>query len=456
MIRALWFLLKAALLIGAALWVAEHPGTVQLDWMDYKITIHIGLFLLGFLALLWLSMVLYRVIWSFISFPASLRRYREIKRKEKGYKALTLGLTAVAAGDAKTAAYQAYRTTRFLPDDTGLPLLLQAQAARMDGRAEDAQDSFKRLLENKDAGFLGVRGLLQTALDQGRYEEALTLARQGLDSYPKQQWLLTSVYDLEVRLERWDEARATLKRMEKAGACTPEKAQSDRIALWLAEAGVGVGSHGIASHDGEARLKRLKRAYKDGPAFAPAALALAELYEERGQRRKAVSVLEKSWKKAPHPTLLPLWDRLAPVKKGPHARLRWYEHLLSLNPEHPESLLAAGQAAMHEGLWGEARTYLMKALDVQPSARIYNTLAELEDRSAHDEKAALHWREEAANAPAQPCWTCTQTGRLYERWLPVAYPHHAFNTIIWGVPRLSAPDLTGLSAPSGDMLEFRS
>ncbi|MCB1562407.1 MAG: tetratricopeptide repeat protein [Alphaproteobacteria bacterium] len=456
MIRALWFLLKAALLIGAALWVAEHPGTVQLDWMDYKITIHIGLFLFGLLVLLWSSMVLYRVVWSFISFPASLRRYREIRRKEKGYKALTLGLSAVAAGDTKMATYQAYRTTRLLPDDTGLPLLLQAQAARMDGRVQDAQDSFKRLLENKDAGFLGVRGLLQTALDQGHYEEALTLARQGLEAYPKQHWLLTSVYDLQTRLERWDEARTTLKRMEKAGVCTPEKAQSDRIALWLAEAGVGVGSHGRLPYDGEARLKLLKRAYKDGPDFGPAALALAELYEELGQRRKAVSVLEKIWKKAPHPALLPLWDRLAPAKKGPNARLHWYEHLLSLNPDHPESLLAAGQAAMREGLWGEARAYLTKAQGMQPSSRIYNALADLEERSTHDEKAALEWREEAANAPAQPCWTCTQTGRIYERWLPVAYPHHAFNTIIWAVPRLSSPDFGSLSASSGDMLEFSS
>jgi HemY protein len=242
--------------------------------------------------------------------------------------------------------------------------------------------------------------------------------------------------------------------MEKAGVCTSEKAQSDRIALWLAEAGIG--SLGGLPHDEETRLKLIKQAYKYGPDFAPAALALAELYEERGQRRKAVSVLEKSWKKAPHPALLPLWDRLAPAKKGPNAHLHWYEHLLSLNPEHPESLLATGEAAMREGLWGEARAYFMRARDIHPSARLYEALALLEERSTHDEKAALQWREEAANAPAQPCWTCTQTGRIYERWLPVAYPHHAFNTIVWAVPHPGAADLNVLPASSGDMLEFRS
>ena len=432
MIKALWFMVKVALLAALAVWVAERPGVVRLEWLDYRFTVHVGLFLLVSLLGVLLSIFIYNVIRTFVDFPKSYRRYLEIRQREKGYRALTLGLTAVAAGDTKIAVYQAHRVTKFLPEDRGLPLLLQAQAARLDGREEDARQSFIALLESPDAAFLGVRGLLQAALDMRNYPKALELAHQALKLHPKQKWILRIVYDLQIKLRDWAKARETLYRAEKAGAFLPDKARSDRVAMLLAEAEAD-----MENNNRLAALEKAKKAIKYDPAFVPAVSLAARLYNQTGNRRKAVRLVEKIWAVNPHPEFIAIWDALAPAgqSKKPLERLNWLEKLLSINGDAPAGLIEAGRMAMEESLWGQARSYFTRAEALAPGASLYRHLAELEERSTKNEEAALAWLEKAAHAPPEKIWICSETGRIYERWHPIAPPHGAFNTIRWDLPQ---------------------
>jgi uncharacterized membrane-anchored protein len=239
MIKALWFLIKVTALIAIVVWLADRPGTMRLDWIDLQgndiaVNVQIGVFLAALFGFVLLSIFIYQTIKTFVDLPKSMARYNEIKAREKGYKALTLGLAAVAAGDRSGAVKQAKKARKFLPDDTGLPMLLDAQAARLDGRESDAAQSFVALLEDKDASFLGVRGLLQAALDTRDYDTALTLAERAMASYPKQVWILKIAYDLQLKAKTWDRARGTLRALEKSGGISAERAQSDKAAILVA------------------------------------------------------------------------------------------------------------------------------------------------------------------------------------------------------------------------------
>ena len=107
MLKTLFFLLKLALFIGAIIWLSEQEGSVRIEWLGYTINAHVGLFLAGLLSVILFAIFIYRVIRAFVDFPASLRYYNLVKNKDKGYKALAIGLTAVAAGDTKVALKQA-------------------------------------------------------------------------------------------------------------------------------------------------------------------------------------------------------------------------------------------------------------------------------------------------------------------------------------------------------------
>ncbi len=452
MIKAIWFMVKVGVLVALALWVVENPGFVEMAWLDYKLRIHVGVFLIALVAIILLSIFLYRAIRTFVDFPKSFRRYQEVKRQDKGYRALTLGLTAVAAGDTKAAVYQAHRAAKLLGDDSGLALLLHAQAARLDGREEDAQESFVALLENDDAAFLGVRGLLQTALDAQDYPGALDLGRRALKIHPKQPWILKIVYDLEIRARDWEEARKTLYRAEKAGAVPGEKVSADRVAMLLAEA------ENFLDKDARTEaLKKAKKAYQIDPNFVPAIAQLARLYNQTGKRRKAMAVIEKAWKTAPHPEFVKIWDALAASSrsKKPPGRRQWFEKLLEINPSAADGQLAAGEIALEEGLWGEARTHFKRAEELEPCAKLYRLFAELEERSSQNEEAAIMWLEKAAEAPPGKIWVCRETGHVYEQWHPIAQPHGAFNTIEWADPHgvAGADMLIGHGGMAGGLLE---
>lgn len=444
MIRALLTLAKAGVVVALVLWIAEHPGTITIDWMDYKMTVHVGLFLLFMLVIVVVGIIIFSLIKTVLDMPKTMGRYRDITNKDKGLRALSIGLTAVAAGDSKAATYQAHRARKFLDKDNALSQLLEAQAARLDGREMDASRAFIALMDNKDSEFLGIRGLLQSALDCGDYQGALELGHRALKLHPKQDWILCVVYDLEIKARNWDSARKILYCAEKYGCIPADKAKSDRVAMFLAQAE-------YAKADGHEELffRTLSKAYKIDPHFVPAVLRLAGMYLERGKRKAAISIIEKMWKHSPHPGLATLWgEAYKPVKDNDlMARVRWFEKLLGFNPESVEGLQALANALIKECLWGEARKYLEQAEEIRPNVNLYKMWAVLEERATHDDAAVRMWLEKAADASRERVWICSETGREYDQWTPIS-DQGLFNTIIWDFPqgRTFAPSLFGVAA----------
>ncbi|MCK5374889.1 MAG: heme biosynthesis protein HemY, partial [Alphaproteobacteria bacterium] len=312
-----------------------------------------------------------------------------------------------------------------------LSLFLEAQAARLNGDEEQASHAYLALMKDKDAGFMGIRGLLQGALDRGDYGSALELGHKALCSYPKQGWILSIVYDLEVQARNWDKAGRILTRAEKAGAITPEKAASDRVAILLAQA-----LECKNSGDKKAYFRAVKKAYRLDSDFLPSALWLADLYIERGKYKTSIAVIEKFWKKTPHPELTRLWAKAykPPRNNGPVTRIRWFERLLKFAPDSVEGLQAMASVLTQEGLWGDARKHLEMAEKIRPNVHLYKLWAQLEEKATGEEGAVRAWEEKAAKAPRERVWICSETGRVYDEWMPIS-DQGLFNTIIWDFPQ---------------------
>lgn len=433
MIRSIIYIIKVALLVVAVVWLADRPGIVNIEWQDYTIRMQAGFFLAALLVIIMLGIFVYGFIRTLVNLPRTWRRYREITRRDKGYRALALGLTAVAAGDARAASRHAQRAIRFLPKDGGMPMLLLAQAERLKGNEEEARRIFGEMLQNKDTAFLGVRGLLQGALEEKDYERALGLAQHGLSLYPKQKWVLRIAYDLEIRLRHWDAARKILARAERAGAITKDEARSERVAMLMAE-----GEQLLRYNQRGPAQKRFYAAYKTDPYFAPAVLALTRLQKYDGHRKRAAKLAKKAWERTGHAALAELWMEMKDTAKNnePLARLKWAEELLETHPHSADAHLVVAAAAIDAALWGEARDHLQKAENITADARVFRLRAEIERRAFQDDSEALMWMKKAEVAPEPRIWVCRATGRVYDDWHAIAMPHESFNTIIWDFPGL--------------------
>ena len=454
MLRAIWFAVQLGLLFALAVWLAERPGAVDVHWLGYDIHAQIGFVLVTGLILLLLLLWLHRLFLGLLGLSSYFKRRRLEKKRGKGVRALTLGLSALAAGDSRIAAYQVARMRALLPEDHGLSLLLEAQAARLKGDHQTARDLFEQLVAGNDTGFLGLRGLMLEALDTGEPQQALSYARQALKLHPRQPWVTQAVYRLEIRSGHWQAAEKALTAVEKSGALTPVQVKAEQEALLLQQAE-------DLTHQNQPKkaLKLLKQAHRLAPDFIPASLALAAQLIELGHKNAARKVTETAWTAQPHPEFVPLWDRLSPPekkKKGEAgegiARLHWFEKLVALKPDSGEGQMAAGIVAMEDRLWGEARKYFEAAGRLAPTALLYRLWAEMEEQAGNYE-AARALLAKAADAPADKVWYCKETGRIYDRWSAIAMPHGAFNTIEWGYPQdRSAPDKAIILPKAPDVL----
>lgn len=446
MIKALWFIAKIIILTAAAVWVAEIPGTAHLSWQGYDVRMELGVLLACFLAVLVLALILYRMMLGVAAIPGRLKRHFEKQGRAKGLRALVLGLNALAVGDGRQAGHQAHRALRFLPENKDLPLLLKAQAERMQDKKEAAQKTFYQLLDNPDTAFWGVRGLMQGALEEGNDGRALQIGREALRLYPRQIWILYAVYRLEVRARDWEQAGRTLERLSGTDFMPAETAKKERIAIIAART-----DEALKAGKNDEAVWRLKEASKIDPLFVPVVTRLARLYLDQGKRRQAAVLLEKTWKKNPHQDLVPLWLESLPKtrRKPPGAQIHWLQKLNRINPENTHAHMALARISMQAGLWGEARREMELCAANGQSAMLYALWADLEEKAGGAPEAVDTWKEKALSAPPSPAWVCKETGRIYEQWEPVAMPHEAFNSIVWGLPQSVMEH--SLAAPSHDI-----
>jgi len=427
MIKALWFLVRLALLIAVIVWVAERPGDVTISWLGYRIETSVGFALLFISVLIVLSALIYRFWRAFVSVPKIIRRYQSSQNREKGYNAVTKGLVAVASGDNYEASRQARRAEGLLPDQA-LTKLLGAQSALMNDDAVTARLKFQSLLEDKDAAFFGVRGLLNEARRKGDRHEAVRLMRHAESLQPRRSWIIKMLFDYEAEAGEWEKAEQTLSKAIKTGAIDRETGKKHRIAIYLARSD-DAKIKGIT----HTAISFAKKAYKQNPGFPPAPIRLARLFIASNKQRAAARVIENAWAAMPHPDLINLWDDLAPdPKKGEDkamTRFNWVKRLTARNPQHRESRMALGKAAMEARLWGEARAHLK-------AARAYRLLARLEQQESGNEAKAREWLEMAAETPAKPAWVCTSCGTVAPGgWAPLCSGCKGFDTLSWTAAR---------------------
>jgi HemY protein len=427
MLRLVIFLIVAGALALAAHWVADHPGTVVVQWLGHELSLSVGTVLALVIVFAALVILLFEILRVVLGLPSRLRGSWGRRRELRGQQALTRGLMAAAAGDLKGARTCQREAERYLPASAGV-LLLEAQTAQLEGKEEVAHLKFRQMLERNDGEFVGLRGLLGQAMRTGDFDEALTLARRAYRRSPTTPWVLTTLFELLTRAEKWEEALELVSEMQAQHLLGDAQTRERR----------GVLHHLVATRlrqqdRAEEALKEARKAVKAAPGFAPAAVQTAELAMQLGRRRLALQVLEDGWRIEPHPEVARAYVQLDP-NESPAQRLQRVDaRLAPLNRDHPETLILQAELAMQARQWDVARSRLDAALAGSPTARVYRLLAELE-RHAHGNNAkAQEWLAKAVEAQPDKAWICEDTGEALPAWQPFS-PSGRFDAVRWSTP----------------------
>src|SRR3954453_23271803 len=171
MLRLVLFLVAAAALAWAAVWVADHPGTVMVRWLDQELVLSVGTVVAVALAFAAVVIVLFELFRLLGGLPRRTRISRVRGREKQGYQELTRGLMAAAAGALAAARAHHRQGERHMPANPGL-LLLAAQTAQLEGKEEVAYLKFRKMIERPETELVGLRGLLAQTMRTGDRDEA--------------------------------------------------------------------------------------------------------------------------------------------------------------------------------------------------------------------------------------------------------------------------------------------
>jgi len=126
--RLLTFAVLAGLLVGATVWLADRPGSVTVRWEGWRVDTTVPVLLLAVLVLVAAVQTVLRLAGAVVHGPGRFLARRRARRHEAGYRALSDGMAALAAGDQRQARRLAKRADRLLADPS-LTALLSAQTA---------------------------------------------------------------------------------------------------------------------------------------------------------------------------------------------------------------------------------------------------------------------------------------------------------------------------------------
>ncbi|WP_323798290.1 heme biosynthesis protein HemY [Nisaea sp.] len=416
----------------AAIQLADNPGQISIDWLGYHIDTYFGVALLALLACLWLLLVVYRLFRGIVGLPGGFFDRRAERRRDEGVNALSLGMAAIAAGDAEEARKQAKRAEKLL-NDPSKTRLLSAQAAALGGDSEAAGRYFDALTESPETRFVGLVGKLRQALDAGDRDEALTLALRARDLRPDSGFVARTLFTLETGAEDWDGAQKTLFDAVRRDLIPEGEAKRYRMAIDMERARLKQEAGDLG---GAADFAL--RALAVEPAFPPAVQVAVEAEQVKGRDKKAQRLLEDAWSAAPHPTFAKLYAGLWP-DDDPAQRLKRIQKLTDRLADGLAGRLAVAEAAIAAELWGVARAALEAIPDAERSASVFRLLAYMAQAERGDAAQARGFLERASNAPADPAWTCSDCGATSGSWTVSCGNCGHFATLTWKQPpRVSA------------------
>lgn len=435
-----------AVVVAAAIWFSDRPGAVSIQWQGWLIEMSVGRFALALAIVVIAATIVIGIFRLIGQTPGRIRNSLRTSRRERGYRALTHGMVAVAAGDPDEANRQARRADVLL-DEPPLTMLLSAQAAQLNGDEAAAARYFNNMLDRPETAFLGVRGLLIQAQKSNDRRAALEYAERAYQLQPKTPWVLNTMFELQIADGRWRAALATLEEAVKRRAVPAEAARDRRAAVLL-----GCSGEAEAGGDAADALRFAKRANSLAPDFLPAVLRTIDLMVRAGKTRQASRMIHNAWARNPHPELARMYGAMQ-GSNGDNAlkRVKRFERLLSFNPDHRESHIALAEAALAAELWGEAKNHLEKAAGDDPTARVCRMMADLEERTGDGDGTMRTWLLRASAAPPDPAWICGGCGAAWESWSPTCGDCRELGTLAWERPaRARALGLSVMGAQAAE------
>ncbi len=424
MIRLATWIVVSLLVTALIAWLISLPGTAMIEVAGYRMQPRLGM--AAFLVAAALAIVI--IAWSLfrrvLDAPRYFAKLSRERRRDLGVAALSDGFVALQAGDPNRARVLAREARSNLPRNHAAQLL-EARSDLALGDMQSAREHYRALISNKKTAVAALAGLYEQARTQGRIDAALSFAQKAVALAPQTRWACDAVLDDLTRRGQWAEA---LARVDAETAATREEKMVKRrkqAVLVTALARETVDTNPLAA------LDHTLAALKLVPDFVPAALIAARIQSNRGEARRAMSLLRRVWRATSHPHVATLYANAQPGASAVD-RLKRIRELIDTPPPNLPAAIVLARANVDAYEWPAARNALANYSSADPTQGVCLLMAEIEEGQNADQGKAREWLARAVRAPRDPVWTAD--GITSDEWEPVSPVTGRLDAFEWRVP----------------------
>lgn len=426
MIRILLFLAVVfALGLGFA-WLADRPGEMVVTFSGYQYQVSLMVAAVAVVAVVAAGMIVWWLLKALWNSPYTISRYFRVRRRDRGYQALSTGMIAAGAGDGALARKKTKEAAKLIrSDQEPLIHLLEAQASLLEGDHEGAREKFETMLDDPEMRLLGLRGLYLEAERLGDRNAARHYAGRAAVMAPQLAWAAESTLEDLTGRGDWDGALKLVDAQKSTRQIERDAANRRRAVLLTAKAQSLIDSDPNAAKSAALEANRLR------PDFAPAAVVAAKLLFRQNDVRKGAKILEAAWKAEPHPEIAQLYTHARPGD-AVLDRLNRAKKLQEMKKNHAESSLAVARAALDARDFSTARQEAEAAIRMDRREGAYLLLADIEEAETGDQGKVRQLLSKAVRAPRDPAWVAD--GVVSERWAPVSPITGKLDAFEWRAP----------------------
>lgn len=427
MIRILFYLfIVLALGLGFA-WLADRPGDMVVTFGGYRYQVSLMVAAVGVVAVVAATMIVWWLVRSIWNSPYAIARHFRVRRRDRGYQALSTGMIAAGAGDAMLARKKGREAAKLIStDQEPLIHLLEAQTALLEGDHDAARRKFEAMLDDPETRLLGLRGLYLEAGRLGDRNAARHYAGRAAAVAPQLNWATESTIEELAARSQWDGALELVAAQKSTKRIDPAAANRQRAVLLTAKAMECFDADPAAAKAAALEANKLE------PDFVPAALVAARALLRNDDVRKASKLLEHVWCVAPHPEVADLYIHARPGD-AVLDRLKRARKLSDMKRNNAESSLALARAALDAKDYRLARAEAEAAIRIDPREGAYLLLADIEEAAeTGDEGKVRQLLAKAVRAPRDPAWVAD--GLVSESWAPVSPVTGRLDAFEWRSP----------------------
>ncbi|MGI4850930.1 MAG: heme biosynthesis HemY N-terminal domain-containing protein [Janthinobacterium lividum] len=384
--KLIFFIAQFLIVAGLFVWFYKHPGSIEINWLDYKIQMSVVVFLGLLLIGISLSFLIVKVIMLFLRFPKRLSGKYRLHRLRQAQESLKALITK-------------YRNKEFDAAASDLKVLLQEEEMHFIGHyfaAKIAKSQHKPMIQeqhlqhiiNLSGGeALGYTELMQLKIQQNEPIELLKCAKQAVSFVQKAPELAKLIFQVYLQNNLIVDAEDLLNQFKRKKILSQGDKAILESDLESAQAQVA-----LEKKDTAVALKKSEKAYNLYPTYEKLKVYV-ELLLSQDQKKRVQKILEQAWHQRPDARLVYLYKETQ-KEALPSLQFQGIEKLTQGSPDHPESLLAKAQAALDAQLWGMALDHLQDyERKYSLTRRFLRLRAKYAQLASHDQTAALNWLE---------------------------------------------------------------